>query len=88
MEKSWQGYVSALGTNKPPKTTIDTGIPYPTTEGNTISTGFVQWKTPNPNIQAKYDAMSPSWGGIQASESAAATSVFKADYMPVSSVNK
>ena len=85
MDKNWQGYLTALGNSKRPNSTIDLGIPYPNTEGNVTPTGFVQWKTPNPKQQSKYDAMSSSWQGVKASESAAATSVFKADYMPVDS---
>ena len=84
MESHWEGYLKALGTNKKPNTTIDQGVkPFPTTEGNTVSTGFVEWKTPNPEIQARYDAMSGSWEGIKASEAAAASSVYKGNYVTV-----
>jgi hypothetical protein len=34
-------------------------------------------------MQAKYDAMSGSWQGVQASESSAASSIFKHEFMPV-----
>lgn len=81
MEKSWQGYLVALGNQKKPHTTIDTAA-FPTTEGNTTSSGFIEWRTPNPQQQSKYDAMSGSWQGVQASE-AGASKIFKADYMPV-----
>jgi hypothetical protein len=85
MENSWQGYLNALGTQKPPRTTIDTGTPFPTTEGNTISTGFVEWTIPRAKReqQAKYDAMSGSWKGVKASESASASSIYKAEFMPL-----
>jgi len=82
MESHWSGYLKALGQSKAPRTTVDTH-PFPTTEGNTVSTGFVEWKTPNANIQKKYDAMSGSWQGIKASEAAAASSIYKADFMSV-----
>jgi hypothetical protein len=81
MEKSWDGYLNALGTQKRPRTMIDTQ-PFSNTEGGP-PTGFVQWATPNPKQQAKYDAMAGSWQGVKASESAAATSIYKADHMPV-----
>jgi hypothetical protein len=81
MEKSWQGYITALGNQKKPASNIDQG--FPNTEGNTVSTGFVEWKTPNPQIQARYDAMSSSWLGVQASEAAAATSIYKPSFMSV-----
>lgn len=82
MESHWQGYITALSKNKAPKGTVDTGT-FPTTEGNSISTGFVEWKTPNPKVQARYDAMSGSWQGIQASE-ANTNKIFKPDFAPVS----
>ena len=83
MQSHWEGYLKALGLLKIPKTTIDQGVPFPTTEGNTISTGFVEWKTPNPAIQKKYDAMSGSWQGVKASESAAASSIYRGEFMSV-----
>jgi hypothetical protein len=83
MKSHWEGYLKAVGLSKAPRTTIDQGVPFPTTEGNTISTGFVEWKTPNPEIQKKYDAMSGSWQGVKASEAAAASSIYKADFAPV-----
>jgi hypothetical protein len=82
MESHWSGYLKALGQSKPPRTTVDTN-PFPTTEGNTISTGFVEWKTANPNIQKRYDAMSGSWEGIKASEAAASSSIYKPSYVSV-----
>lgn len=83
MKSHWEGYLKALGQSKAPRTTIDQGIPFPTTEGNTVSTGFVEWKTPNPEIQKRYDAMSGSWEGIKASEAAAASSLYKPDFVSV-----
>lgn len=73
MEKSWDGYLNALGKAKPPSNNIDIGI-FPTTEGNTVSTGFVEWKAKQ---QKRYDAMSGSWEGVQASEAGAS------EYMPL-----
>jgi hypothetical protein len=84
MEQHWAGYLKGLGQQKAPRTTIDQGVPFPTTEGNTTSTGFVEWKTPNADIQKKYDAMSGSWKGVKASEAAAASSIYKVEFAPVS----
>jgi hypothetical protein len=82
MDKNWQGYITALGGQKPPASNIDQGMAFPNTEGG-VPTGFVEWKPANPKQQARYDAMSSSWEGVQASESASASNIFKADYMPV-----
>ena len=80
MQNSWQGYITALGTQKAPKSSIDTGA-YSNTEGG-APTGFVEWKPKNENIQKRYDAMNRSWEGIKASEDAANT-IFKHEFAPV-----
>jgi len=67
MESNWNGYLNALGKSKIPQDTKE----FPTTEGNTVSTGFVEWKAKNPKQQAKYDPMSLNWKGVKASEAAA-----------------
>jgi hypothetical protein len=79
MEKSWQAYITALGSQKPPASSIDTGIPFPNTEGGP-PTGFVEWK-PKTTLK-NYDAMSGSWEGVTASE-AAANTIFKTEYASV-----
>ena len=79
MDKSWQSYIIALGTQKPPASNIDGG--FPNTEGGP-PTGFVEWKPKNSEIQKRYDAMSGSWEGVTASN-ANANKVFKVDYAPV-----
>lgn len=67
MQKNWQGYITALGNQKAPASTVDTA-PYSNTEGGP-STGFVQWK-PKDTLK-KYDAMNTGWLGAEASELAA-----------------
>ncbi len=74
MEAHWTGYLNALGGQRAPKGTIDEGP----------ATGFQPLQVKNPAAQKKYDAMSPEWQGIKASESAAAGNVYKASFMPVS----
>jgi len=66
MESNWNGYLKALGKAKIPQDTKE----FPTTEGNTVSSGFIEWKAKNPAQQAKVDPMSLNWKGVQASESA------------------
>jgi len=79
MESNWNGYLKALGKTKIPQDTKD----FPTTEGNTVSTGFVEWKTAKPAQQAKYDPMSLNWKGVSASESAATS-----QYQPLNKNNQ
>jgi len=78
MQKSWDGYITALGAQRNPSTTIDTGIPFPTSGGP--PSGFVEFH-PKYDIQKKYDAMHPEWEGIKASN--AHISDFKTDFMPI-----
>lgn len=82
MEKSWEGYLKALGTQKPPKHNIDT-LPFNTT--STVETGFLEWKPKNLDIQKKYDAMSPDWQGVQASEKAITAGEFDSSFSKTSS---
>jgi hypothetical protein len=77
MESNWNGYLQALQKAKLPKSSG-----FENTEGNTTSTGFVEWKA-NTKSQEKYDAMSLKWEGVTASENAATSGMFKTNYMPV-----
>jgi|APGre2960657404_1045060.scaffolds.fasta_scaffold468968_1 hypothetical protein len=79
MDKSWQGYITALGGQKPPASNIDAGLPFSNTEGGP-PTGFVEWK-PKSTLK-NYDAMNSSWMGVAASEAAAKT-IYKAENAPV-----
>jgi hypothetical protein len=83
MDKSWQGYITALGSQKPPASNIDNGIPFSNTEGGP-STGFVEWK-PKTTLK-NYDAMSGSWQGVEASE-AAMNTIYKPKNAPVQNIN-
>jgi len=79
MQNSWQSYITALGKQKPPASSIDGGMPFSNTEGGP-PTGFVEWK-PKTTLK-NYDAMSGSWEGVTASE-AAINNMFKVEYAPV-----
>ena len=78
MDKSWAGYITALGGQKPPASNIDNSA-FSNTEGGP-PTGFVEWK-PKDTLK-NYDAMSGSWKGVEASE-AAAKSIYKPTNAPI-----
>lgn len=80
MDKSWQGYITALGGQKPPASNLDGGMAFSNTEGGP-PTGFVEWK-PKSTLK-NYDAMNSAWQGVAASEAAAKT-IYKAENAPVS----
>jgi len=67
MESNWQGYLNALGKSKVPQDTKD----FPLTEGNTISTGFIEWKA------KKDDPISLKWNNVQ---SANAKTYYKSEF--------
>lgn len=83
MQSHWNGYLNALGAQRPPKTTIDLGSFLQTSQ----TSGFEPVAVINKDAQKKYDAMSASWMGVQASESAAQSSVYKTSFMPVTNNN-
>jgi hypothetical protein len=79
MESNWQGFITALGKQKPPSSSIDIGPPtvsFPTTVGSQVSSGFYEFNPPAA-VQAKYDAMNPKWGGVEISEKAIGKGMFK-----------
>jgi hypothetical protein len=86
MEQHWSGYLNALGNkNQIPQTSMEPVEIYPTSSSKIGVSGFLDLKPQNPKVQAKYDAMSGSWEGVQASEAATKYGVFKADSLPVES---
>ncbi len=51
-------------------------------EGTTlVETGFLEFAARDPVNQKKYDAMSGSWGGVQASESAISKGLYDLDFV-------
>jgi len=83
MEDNWKGYITALGGMKPPSSNIDQGLPFSNTDCAGVSTGFLEWKPNNKEVQARYDAMNSAWEGVSPSENAASTDIFKHSFMPL-----
>jgi hypothetical protein len=78
MQKSWDGYITALGAQRNPSTTIDTGIPFPTSGGP--DSGFLELR-PKTDSLKKYDAMNPEWEGIKPSNST--TDMYKPEFQSI-----
>jgi len=83
MDKHWSGYLNAVGANPVPQTSMPAPSPYPTSDPTPGTSGFLDLPVKKPDIQARYDAMSGSWAGVEASTSAISSGVFKAESMPV-----
>ena len=81
MEKHWSGYLNAVGGTPVPKSSMP--APFETTDSSYGTSGFLDLKVDRPDIQKRYDAMSGSWAGVKASESAVSSGMFKAESIPV-----
>jgi hypothetical protein len=81
MQQHWNSYLKALESNKPPSTSEP--CPYLTSESKIGVSGFLDLKPARPDIQARYDAMSGSWEGVQASDKAVTKGMFTTDFMPL-----
>lgn len=83
MNDTWKGYQDAYGVYETPKST-NPALPYPTTDSKVGRTPFEDLKPSYPEIQANYDAMSPTWAGVDASNKATMKGGnFKSDAMPI-----
>jgi hypothetical protein len=82
MQKHWSGFLNAVSSKQIPQTSKV--APYPTTDSNTGTSGFLDVMPRNVNVQAKYDAMSGSWAGVDASNKAVSQGLFKSEAAPVS----
>lgn len=87
MEQHWSNYITALGAQKIPATTMPAVAPYDTSSNEKGVSGFFDLQPTQPQIQAKYDAMQGTWEGPAAAEKAISTSVFKTDFMPINQKN-
>jgi hypothetical protein len=83
MEKHWSGYLNAVGGAAVPASSMPATAPYLTSDSSKGTSGFLDLQVKNPSIQARYDAMSGSWAGVSASESAITNGVFKTESMPI-----
>jgi len=83
MQKHWEGYMNAIGQAKTPQTSMPQLAPYENTSSETGKTGFMDLLVSplQQKIQARYDAMSGSWEGVDASE--ANSSLFKTEHAPL-----
>ena len=74
MEQHWAGYVAAIGarpaSSMPPVKVYD-------------STGFLNIEPARPEVQARYDAMSATWNGVEATNKALGHGLFSTDAMPI-----
>lgn len=84
MEAHWKGYMNAIGAAKTiPASSMENIAPYKTSDSTIGVSGFLDLTPKQPQIQARYDAMSGNWGGIEATNKALANGLFSTDAMPL-----
>lgn len=64
----WEQYLNAIGGRPMPAST--NSEPFPNSSSKIGVSGFLDLKPAKPEIQARYDAMQPTWEGISATNSA------------------
>lgn len=75
--KQYSDYLKAIEGEAPPMTSVPSTM-Y-NTQRNTTPTGFLEFQPRDMNTQRKYDALSPSWEGVQSSEAAVARGDYSLD---------
>lgn len=81
MDAHVTAYTAAVGDYSLPAST-KTPVRYETTSSETGLTGFQDLKPVNPELQARYDAMSPQWEGIKASNNYVFQNIAKSQSAP------
>ena len=76
MQASWDAYIVALSKQSNPSSTIDAGIPFPTSGGP--HTAFLE--LPKTDNLKKYDAMNPQWGGVEVN---LPTDIYKPEFQSI-----
>ena len=81
MQKHWEGYLNALGKTPIPATSKP--ALYETSSSDLGVSGFLDMVPKNAEMQARYDAMSGSWAGVDASNKAISKGLFSTDALPI-----
>ncbi len=83
MQNHWDNYTKAVSQITLPMNSMPENAPFETSSSQKGKVGFMDLIVQQPQIQARYDAMQPSWEGIQPSDNAVAQGLFKIESMPV-----
>jgi hypothetical protein len=76
MDAIWNSYGNAVAQQPLPKCSEPPVVKYPATDDTDWWTGFQHMKPANPELQAKYDAMSASWLGVSPTNQAIVQGLF------------
>lgn len=76
MDTNWNSYGNAVAQQTHPKCSNPPIVKYPVTDDKDWWTGFQGLTPANPELQAKYDAMSASWLGVSPTNTAIVQGLF------------
>jgi hypothetical protein len=76
MDANWNSYGNAVAQQTHPKCSAPTVAKYSATDDADWWTGFQHLKPANPELQAKYDAMSSAWLGVKPTSDAVIQGLF------------
>lgn len=79
----WDSYKKAMDDTPIPVCSNPPMVKYPATSGDKWWTGFQGLIPAYPEVQAKYDAMSPTWGGVAPTNISVVNQLFANEPMPV-----
>jgi hypothetical protein len=83
MESHWQSYTKAVSDITLPMNSMPQNAPFETTSSEKGKVGFMDLLVKQPQFQARYDDMQPTWEGIQASDASISHGLFKTESMPL-----
>ena len=83
MDSQWLKYQQSVREFDVPISTTKPVVPYQTSSSDVGVTGFQDLKPANPELQARYDAMSPNWNGITGADPSVYRSVATSENEPV-----
>jgi hypothetical protein len=84
MESNWKAYGESVGAQTLPVCSNEPAVKFPTTSDDlTGKTGFQDLIPQKPELQARYDAMSGEWEGVEPSNSAVIKGLFTSGPAPI-----
>lgn len=84
MDAAWNSYATAVGEQAHPKCSNEPIVKYKVTdEKSDWWTGFQGLIPANPELQARYDAMSAKWEGVSPTNTAVIQGLFTSQPTPV-----
>lgn len=88
MEQQWLKYKQSVRGFDLPTSSMKPAVPYQTSSSEIGVSGFQDLKPANPELQARYDAMSSNWNGITGANPSVYRSIASSESAPVNLQSK